>query len=101
MPTNYPAILFGSLPLIAGGPDPTKPNHSYQLFESQLFCQRRPELIGVDHDNLRCVIDHYVSQGDEAPVENALTFSSGTFQVVVEDGQLLVKMKTIRLQRWV
>ena len=99
MPTNYPAIIFGSLPLITGGPDPTKPNHSYQRFESELYCQRWPELLGVDHSNLKCVIEHYVSEGEAAPMENALVYCSGTFQVVLEDEQLLVKIKTIRLQR--
>jgi len=33
------------------------------------------------------------------PIENALVYYSGTFQVVVENKQLLVKIKMIRLQR--
>jgi hypothetical protein len=99
MPANYPALIFGSLPLIAGGPDPTKPNHSYQHFESELYCDRYPGLIGVEHRNLPCVIDHYVPEGEAAPVENALAYCSGTFQVLMEDGQLQVKIRTVRLQR--
>jgi hypothetical protein len=99
MPTNYPTIIFGSMPLLAGGPDPTKPNHSYQRFEGVLYCLIWPEVEGVDHSNLKCVVEHYVSEGEVAPMENALVYCSGTFQVVVEDEQLLVKVKTLRLQR--
>jgi hypothetical protein len=98
MPSNYSAIIFGSLPLIAGGPDPTKPYNSYQRFESELHCDRWPALISVDHGNLPCVVEHYVSKGEAAPVENALAFCSGLLQVVMEDEQLRVKIKSIRLQ---
>jgi hypothetical protein len=98
MPSNYPAILFGSLPLLAGGPDPDKHSHSFQRFESELYCEQWPGLIGVDHRNLPCIIYHYISEGEVAPVENALAYCSGTFQVVMEDGQLLVRIRTVRLQ---
>jgi hypothetical protein len=100
MPANYPALIFGSLPLLSGGPDPTKPNHSYQHFDTQLFCGNHyPALIGVDHSNLPCAIDHYVPEGEPAPVENSLAYCSGTFQVLIEDKQPQVKIRTVRLQR--
>jgi hypothetical protein len=99
MPTNFPAMIFGSLPLMAGGPDPTKPSHSYQRFESELYCQRWPALLNVDHSDIPCIVDHYVSQGEAAPTENAIAFCSGAFQVVMEDDRFLVKIRTFRLQK--
>jgi hypothetical protein len=33
MPTTYPAFIFGSLPLIAGGPDPSKSSSSFQRYQ--------------------------------------------------------------------
>jgi hypothetical protein len=98
MPSNYSAILFGSLPLIAGGPDPSKSYNSYQRFESELHCEQWPGLQGVDHHNLPCIVEHYVPKGEAAPVENALAFCSGHFQVVMEDQELRVKIKSNRLQ---
>jgi len=98
MPSNYSAIFFGTFPLLTGGPDPTKPHNSYQRFESKLYCAQWPALKGVDHDNLPCIVEHYVPKGEPAPVENALAFISGLFQVVMEEEQLRVKIKSNRLQ---
>ena len=100
MPTNFPAIIFRSLPLVSSGPDPTKWSNSYLSFVSELYCgEHWPNLLGVDHDGIKCVIEHYTSVGEVAPMENSLAYCSGTFQVTVEDGQPLVKIKAVRL-RW-
>ena len=100
MPTNFPAIIFRSLPLVSGGPDPTKWSNSYLSFVSELYCgEHWPNLLSVDHNEIKCVIEHYASVGEVAPMENSLTYCSSTFQVMIEDGQLLVKIKVVCL-RW-
>ena len=100
MPTNFPAIIFRSLPLVSGGLDPTKWSNSYLSFVSELYCgEHWLNLLSVDHNEIKCVIEHYTSVGEVAPMENSLAYCSSTFQVTIEDGQLLVKIKVVRL-RW-
>src|SRR5947207_1940723 len=99
MPTNFPAIIFRSLPLVSGGPDSTKWSNSYLSFVSELSCgEHWANLLSADHQEIQCVIEHYASVGEVAPMENSLAYCSSTFQRMIEDGQLLVKIKVVRLQ---
>ena len=99
MPTNYPSIVFGDLPLIEGGPDSTKSNNAFQKFESHLFCDSFLGIVGVRSEAISCSIEYYVADGDMMPVEESLAQCSGVLKCVVEDGALQVRIKAFRLRR--
>ncbi|KAI9882278.1 MAG: hypothetical protein M1823_005978, partial [Watsoniomyces obsoletus] len=98
MPTNYPARISGWLPLLEGGAAPNKTSNAYQQWESQLLCPITLPIIGVAHDPIACIIDHYVPVSEVAPVEGALIYYSGQFQVRKEEGDFKVYIKTLRLR---
>ena len=90
MPSNYPSILFGTLPLLEGSPDSSRNSNSFQRFESQLFCERGPALLRIRSQSIPCMTEHYVNESDPAPIENALAQCSETFKVKHEDGKHFV-----------
>ena len=98
MPSNYPAILFGAMPLLKGGPDPRRTHNAFQRFESQIWCERALPLYGIQMDPIPCIIEHYVTDSQLAPLKNALAQCSGSFKVVSDGAINTIVLKTFRLQ---
>lgn len=101
MPTNYPSIVFGDMPLIEGRPDLAKSNNAFQKFESHLFCESFLGIVGVKTEAIPCTVEYYVTDGELMPVEESLAQCSGVLKCVVEDGGLQVRIKAFRLRRLV
>jgi hypothetical protein len=101
MPNNYPSIVFGDVPLIEGGPDPTKTNNAFQRFDSHMFCDAFHGIVGVKADAVPCVIEYYLTDGETMPIEESLAQCSGTLKCWMEDGVLKVWIKAFRLRRYI
>ncbi|KAI9842380.1 MAG: hypothetical protein M1837_007300 [Sclerophora amabilis] len=100
MPSTSPALFVNILPLMSGGPDPTKQSSSYQRFENRLFCGYWPPVVGINHDLVDCVIEHYVTPEEALPIEESMVMCVGTLKVLAKTATapLIVRVKTLSLQ---
>lgn len=97
MPDNSPAIFFGQVPLVEGGPDPGKSSSSYQIFETWLHSDPSVQIEGVTKESLPGLLHHYVQPGPSAPLQDYLAEAGGTFETTEENGQVCLKMNTFSI----